>query len=906
MSIIIRLQNLPLEANSLDIRRFFQGLHIPDGGVHIVGGENGDAFIAFGSDEDARQAMGHDGNSIKNSRVKLLLSSRNEMQRVIDNVRVAMAMNINPALAAASSGAGIASGVTSGGVVGGIAGGVGQIKKAVQGPYVQQQQTVPQMAPKAVISNQAGPPAVVYSGQQGGYPGQQQQVPPPQVNLPPASISQSNIGGGYGQAKMQPNEASYGQRQQPPYRARSRSRSPPPPTRNASSLAHEQTGPHGGQSHSMQSGLMGSLQQHQQHQQPPPPSQMYGQNNNVVNNGQQPPNSGANNGMPYGDSNNANYYTRQHGYGPEGGGPKYGDDRWNSAPQGPPGMMQGGGQGDNFQSAYPRAGNGHQPYQQYPQAPQSSGAMAPPPPPQQGSSANSSHAVGSGNSRLFELQLWNLPTEIRAYDLLNFFSPLYLPEENVKIFYDERGLASGMAIVGFATARDMDTALAYSGRYIFGKSITIRPINDLAGGSAPAGHGANNNGNQFAQQGSSGHALPPPSHHAHNNEPPYSMEPNVNYPPQGAFRASPPMEMPYTNTRPPPGPPSFQGGPPGPQQRGFPGPHQGPHQGPHPRGPPGGPKPLVLFMKGLPFSNCTERDVQDFFQPIPLVNIEIEKDGRGKASGNAYVEFERKLDYVRAKTYNMRHMGHRYIELIPLHKLAKMAGPGGPPMEHRGGGGGAAQHRPPTFCISVRGLSPLVTSQDLKNYFGANGARPFAVHIMLTPDQRNAGEAFLEFADKEGFRRALKQDGATLMGRDRLLIQQVPYEMVMGAIGAPKAGPPGGGPPGPAFGPGGPPQGGFKGGPPAPRNIPPPPIPFEDPASTLIAVDCSNKAVEEDYCAFFDKFAITPDRVKLSVNGRTGHLEAAISFYSQPEAAEAMRTSNGKFFFGRTMKLEFL
>ena len=57
MSIIIRLQNLPLEANSLDIRRFFQGLQIPDGGVHIVGGENGDAFIAFANDEDARQAM---------------------------------------------------------------------------------------------------------------------------------------------------------------------------------------------------------------------------------------------------------------------------------------------------------------------------------------------------------------------------------------------------------------------------------------------------------------------------------------------------------------------------------------------------------------------------------------------------------------------------------------------------------------------------------------------------------------------------------------------------------------------------------------------------------------------------------------------------------------------------------
>lgn len=87
MSIIIRLQNLPWAANSLDIRRYFQGLSIPEGGVHIVGGEKGDAFIAFGSDEDARQAMERDGGKIKEVRIKLLLSSRAEMQRIIDQAR---------------------------------------------------------------------------------------------------------------------------------------------------------------------------------------------------------------------------------------------------------------------------------------------------------------------------------------------------------------------------------------------------------------------------------------------------------------------------------------------------------------------------------------------------------------------------------------------------------------------------------------------------------------------------------------------------------------------------------------------------------------------------------------------------------------------------------------------------
>ncbi|XP_047999117.1 uncharacterized protein LOC125236376 [Leguminivora glycinivorella] len=87
MSVIIRLQNLPWSANALDIRNYFRGLSIPEGGVHIVGGELGDAFIAFSTDEDARQAMMLDCGKIKEIQVKLLLSSRSEMHKVIEQAR---------------------------------------------------------------------------------------------------------------------------------------------------------------------------------------------------------------------------------------------------------------------------------------------------------------------------------------------------------------------------------------------------------------------------------------------------------------------------------------------------------------------------------------------------------------------------------------------------------------------------------------------------------------------------------------------------------------------------------------------------------------------------------------------------------------------------------------------------
>ncbi|WKX88223.1 hypothetical protein Q1695_008115 [Nippostrongylus brasiliensis] len=89
MSVIIRLQLLPLSANAADVRAFFHGLRIPDGAVHIVGGDDGDAFIGFATDEDARQAMRRDRGQIHGEEVRLYLSSRAEMNDVITRAKAA-------------------------------------------------------------------------------------------------------------------------------------------------------------------------------------------------------------------------------------------------------------------------------------------------------------------------------------------------------------------------------------------------------------------------------------------------------------------------------------------------------------------------------------------------------------------------------------------------------------------------------------------------------------------------------------------------------------------------------------------------------------------------------------------------------------------------------------------------
>uniref|UniRef100_A0A2K6G9E9 RNA-binding protein 12B n=1 Tax=Propithecus coquereli TaxID=379532 RepID=A0A2K6G9E9_PROCO len=87
MAVVIRLLGLPFIAGPVDIRHFFTGLTIPDGGVHIIGGEIGEAFIIFATDEDARRAVSRSGGFIKDSSVELFLSSKAEMQKIIDMKR---------------------------------------------------------------------------------------------------------------------------------------------------------------------------------------------------------------------------------------------------------------------------------------------------------------------------------------------------------------------------------------------------------------------------------------------------------------------------------------------------------------------------------------------------------------------------------------------------------------------------------------------------------------------------------------------------------------------------------------------------------------------------------------------------------------------------------------------------
>lgn len=83
MTVVLRLQGLNIKAGSEDIRRFFQDLSIPDGGVYIIGGSLGEAFIVFTSEIDGQLAMRRSGSLLRGSSVTLNVSSIDELQHKI-------------------------------------------------------------------------------------------------------------------------------------------------------------------------------------------------------------------------------------------------------------------------------------------------------------------------------------------------------------------------------------------------------------------------------------------------------------------------------------------------------------------------------------------------------------------------------------------------------------------------------------------------------------------------------------------------------------------------------------------------------------------------------------------------------------------------------------------------------
>ncbi|XP_066434509.1 RNA-binding protein 12B-B-like isoform X2 [Eleutherodactylus coqui] len=85
MSRTVRLEGLPDDVNTRDLRLHFAGLEIPQGGVTIIGGQRGVAYLDFITRADARSALRLSGDRINNSTIYIYPSSIAETERSLKN-----------------------------------------------------------------------------------------------------------------------------------------------------------------------------------------------------------------------------------------------------------------------------------------------------------------------------------------------------------------------------------------------------------------------------------------------------------------------------------------------------------------------------------------------------------------------------------------------------------------------------------------------------------------------------------------------------------------------------------------------------------------------------------------------------------------------------------------------------
>ena len=144
----------------------------------------------------------------------------------------------------------------------------------------------------------------------------------------------------------------------------------------------------------------------------------------------------------------------------------------------------------------------------------------------------------------------------------------------------------------------------------------------------------------------------------------------------------------------------------------------------------------VLRLRGLPYS-ASEAEVAAFFDGLRPASIAIGRDDKGRASGEARVEFGSEGEAQAAlQTHAGKKFGtsSRYIELIRV------------PKEEAAGGGDT-----PTAVLQMRGLPFQVTEGEIAAFFKAGGFEitPGAVKL------EKEGQATARFASANVATRAL-------------------------------------------------------------------------------------------------------------------------------------------------------
>lgn len=205
-----------------------------------------------------------------------------------------------------------------------------------------------------------------------------------------------------------------------------------------------------------------------------------------------------------------------------------------------------------------------------------------------------------------------------------------------------------------------------------------------------------------------------------------------------------------------------------------------------------------VVLRGLPFA-ASEDDVKKFFKSmdIPFENIRLIRFRDGKTSGFGFVKLNSQDDVEHALLMDKNHIGSRYIEVYPsdeteLHHLVLMARSGSDIRELNKFIG--SQHRDVkrkdfvrrkllTRYAYINGVPPGHQYKEVRRFFQGRLIGRNCIHLLKERGSSDfSGEGYVEFADNDECRKALKMDGQRL-GNSVMTVEPCPEEEFVEVVG---------------------------------------------------------------------------------------------------------------------------
>jgi len=205
---------------------------------------------------------------------------------------------------------------------------------------------------------------------------------------------------------------------------------------------------------------------------------------------------------------------------------------------------------------------------------------------------------------------------------------------------------------------------------------------------------------------------------------------------------------------------------------------------PPPQAPPTGMTSSYVRLRGLPFTS-TDQDVAGWFQQAPggaiqVIRVIFTYNTTGRKSGEAYVELPEMMGERAVQVMNHKHMANRYIEVF-LSNEGEMSQANVPPVGGASGQWPMEMGQGSNGIVRLRGLPFNATAELILQFFqGLDIPKTsMGVHLVVGPNGRPNGEAFIEFASEEVADAALAKDRGTIGTRYVEVFRSTPEQMTL-------------------------------------------------------------------------------------------------------------------------------